>query len=471
VEEYMFIKTRSIRYIFLVFACIAIVMTAFNTYYVYPSFSNLLIDNTEDEALRLGEHLAALYYQGKKSLSTAEAKHAHKHAEEHFAHFGLMKLKLFGAEGKVIFSSDEKDIGKMNKKDYFHNIVAKGNPFTKFVEKNAETLEGQIVTVDVVETYVPVMAEGKFIGAFELYYDITDRYSKLGMVTNKSILLYFIMLFFAVIISLLMMKKLDASIIRQHEIEEDLKVFAGKLNRSNQELESFAHIASHDLQEPLRKVQAFGDRLRMKYGDMLGEQGLDYIERMQKASHRMQTLINSLLMYSRVTTKAKPFEQVDLGKLTHEVVTDLEVRIQETGGHVEVNELPTLDADPMQMRQLFQNLISNALKFNKEGTTPHVKLSAGPVDGIGSERGAHVEDEHYQIICEDNGIGFENKYSDRIFGVFQRLHGRNQYEGSGIGLSVCKKIVERHGGSIKAESSPGEGTKFIIDLPVKQGGE
>ena len=467
----MFIKTRSIRYILLIFAVIAISMTAFNLYYVYPSFSDLLIKNTEDDALRLGAHLSQLYFNGNTSLTTSEAKHAHKHAEQHFEHFGLTKLKLFGPAGNIIFSSNEKEIGTVNKKDYFHNIVAKGKAFTTFVEKNTETLDDQMVKVYVVKTYVPVMAEGTFIGAFELYFDITKKSSLLNMAVSRSLLIYFIMLSIGIIITLIVIVKLDSSIVKQHEIEEDLKVFSGKLNQSNQELESFAHIASHDLQEPLRKVLAFGDLLQSEFGDKLGTEGMDYLERMQNASQRMKDLINSLLMYSRVATKAQPFEEVDLGKLTHEVVADLEIRIEETGGNVEIDSLPTVSADPMQMRQLFQNLIGNALKFHKEGTAPIVKVSAVPVRDKDGERGAQAEQEHYQIVCQDNGIGFEEKYRDRIFGVFQRLHGRGQYTGSGIGLSVCKKIVERHGGIIKAESSPGEGSKFIIDIPVKQGGE
>jgi signal transduction histidine kinase len=449
---------------------LAVIMTAYNSYYVYPSFTKLLVENTEDEALRLGSHLAGMFFHNNQAPSKAKAAHVFNDMGVHFDHFGLMKLKVFSPSGEILHSTSGKEIGKINEHDYFHNIVAAGYPYTKVVKKDTKSLEGQLVTVDVVETYVPVMSVGKFIGAFELYYDITERNSKLNKVMNKSLLVPLLMLFFGVVITTIMMKKLDQSIMKQREVEEELKIFTGKLHQSNLELESFAHIASHDLQEPLRKVQAFGDRLKMKFGDTLGEQGLDYLERMQNASRRMQTLINGLLMYSRVASKAKPFEKVDLDKLTKEVVSDLEVRIQETGGHVEINGLPTVNADPLQMRQLFQNLIGNALKFHKEGTAPAVKLSAVPDNGIKAERGAHVESAHYQIICEDNGIGFENQYKDRVFGVFQRLHGRKEYEGSGIGLSVCKKIVERHGGKIEAESSPGEGTKFIIDLPGKQGG-
>ena len=246
--------------------------------------------------------------------------------------------------------------------------------------------------------------------------------------------------------------------------EEELEAFSEKLRKSNSELEQFAYIASHDLQEPLRKVTAFGDRLKDKCADALGDQGKDYLDRMQSAAGRMQTLINDLLTYSRVTTKAQPFTSADLSTIAKEVLSDLEIRIEQVKGRVEVGELPVIDADPLQMRQLLQNLIGNALKFSKKDNPPVVKVHGVSSNGNGSASG----NEYYQLIVEDNGIGFDEQYSERIFGVFQRLHGRSEYEGSGIGLSVCKKIVERHGGSITAQGEPGQGAKFIITVPVKQ---
>jgi light-regulated signal transduction histidine kinase (bacteriophytochrome) len=242
-----------------------------------------------------------------------------------------------------------------------------------------------------------------------------------------------------------------------------------QLELSNSELESFAYIASHDLQEPLRKVIAFGDRLKAIYADALGERGLDYLERMQNATKRMQTLINDLLSFSRVTSKAQPFAEVDLRQVTQEVISDLEVRIQDLQGKVEVSDLPTVDADPLQMRQLMQNLIGNALKFHKKDKPPHVRIAGTVINGNGdnSDRGG-LPDKHCQITIEDNGIGFDEQYADRIFGMFQQLHGRQEYEGTGIGLSICKKIAERHHGDIKAESIQGHRTTFVITLPVKQ---
>ena len=252
------------------------------------------------------------------------------------------------------------------------------------------------------------------------------------------------------------------------EAEERLRLAAEQLRKSNLELQEFASIASHDLQEPLRKIQAFGDRLKMKCADGLGENGRDYLERMQDAARRMQILLHDLLTLSRVTSKAQPFAPVDLKKVVTDVISDLEVRIEQTGAQVEVGRLPTIDADAGQMRQLLQNLISNALKFQRAGTGPEVIVSAKTLHNADSLPGAVPGEDICQIMVRDNGIGFDERYLDRIFQVFQRLHSRSEYEGTGIGLAVCRKIAERHGGAISAKSAEGEGATFIVTLPVKQ---
>ena len=235
---------------------------------------------------------------------------------------------------------------------------------------------------------------------------------------------------------------------------EELHDFTVKLQQSNRELEDFAYVASHDLQEPLRKIQAFGDRLRARYAETLSGEGADYVQRMQSAAARMQALINDLLAFSRVTTKAQPFVPVDLNLVAQEVVHDFEVRIHQAGAAVTVGELPTLDADPSQMHQLIQNLISNGLKFHKPDTPPRVKVS-------GTKGGDTA-----RIVVSDEGIGFDERYAERIFTMFERLHGRGTYEGTGIGLAICRKIAQRHGGDISAQSTPGEGATFTVTLPV-----
>ena len=241
------------------------------------------------------------------------------------------------------------------------------------------------------------------------------------------------------------------------------------LTHSNTELENFAHVASHDLQEPLRKILTFGERLQSKYGEVLTDQGCDYLERMQKAAQRMQTLIHDLLTLSRITTQAQPFVAVDLAQIVQEVLSDLEVCLEQSQGQVEVGELPTLNSDALQMRQLMQNLIGNALKFHRKGEPPKVRIYSEQLKGDNQPAlGDVAKPTHCQICVEDNGIGFDTQYLERIFQAFHRLHGRNDYEGTGMGLAICRKIVERHNGSISAHSTLGQGSTFIVTLPLQQ---
>ncbi|OUC15424.1 MAG: hypothetical protein B0A82_06725 [Alkalinema sp. CACIAM 70d] len=249
---------------------------------------------------------------------------------------------------------------------------------------------------------------------------------------------------------------LQVELEERKKAEAELRELTERLERSNQELESFAYVSSHDLQEPLRKIQAFGDRLNSRSRHLLDDKSQDYLQRMLNAANRAQVLIDNLLTFARVTTKNQPFTAVNLREVINGVLSDLEIRIEKVSGTVEVGELPVIEADPQQMRQLFQNLLGNALKFSREGVPPVVRVTAS------------VEQQKVKISVADNGIGFEEKYRDRIFEVFQRLHGRSDYEGTGIGLSICRKIVERHRGTIVPYSQPGAGTTFVITFPLQQ---
>lgn len=240
-----------------------------------------------------------------------------------------------------------------------------------------------------------------------------------------------------------------------------LQHFAIELKRSNRELQDFAFVASHDLQEPLRKIRAFGDRLQGSYADHLGTEGQDYIRRMQSASERMSRLITDLLTFSRITTRTKPFLPVSLNQVAAEVLEDLEVAIEETGARISFGELPVIEADEFQMKQLFQNLISNGIKFRRPGVAPVISVSADPhPEGSPTEASPSL----VTLRFTDNGIGFDESYIDRIFLPFQRLHNKSQYSGTGIGLAVCLRVVERHGGTLTATSEPGSGSTFIVTL-------
>ncbi|MEO7020480.1 MAG: ATP-binding protein [Ktedonobacteraceae bacterium] len=247
---------------------------------------------------------------------------------------------------------------------------------------------------------------------------------------------------------------------------ESLRQLNLDLQRSNQELQDFAYVASHDLQEPLRKIQSFGNLLHEEYAPILGE-GKEYIERMRLAATRMRILIEDLLTFSRVTTHAAPFSPVNLNSIAREVVDDLEVHIHATQGTVEIEDLPTIDGDPLQMRQLLQNLLGNALKFHRRDVPPVVKVRVELFTLSEEELPSPSNVNTWcRLFIEDNGIGFDEKYLDRIFTVFQRLHGKNVYEGTGIGLAVVRKIMERHAGTVTAKSCIGQGSTFIVTLPV-----
>lgn len=245
----------------------------------------------------------------------------------------------------------------------------------------------------------------------------------------------------------------------QKEAEEKLKSYAEELERSNKELEEFAYVSSHDLQEPLRKIRAFGSRIEEKELDNLSPKGKDYLNRMLTASERMQGLIEDLLSFSRVSTKREPFVKVNLNEIAKGVVSDLELLIQETGAQLTIHPLPIIEADGTQMRQLFQNLISNAIKFSGD-KVPELKILSNTIERKG-------EPDLVELTFEDQGIGFDEKYLSRIFQIFQRLEGR-KYEGSGIGLAICKRIANKHGGDITGKSKPGEGATFYVTLSETQ---
>ncbi|MFD2570812.1 PAS domain S-box protein [Spirosoma soli] len=240
------------------------------------------------------------------------------------------------------------------------------------------------------------------------------------------------------------------------------------LIRSNDNLQRFAYVASHDLQEPLRKIQSFGDLLKNQYADRLGE-GVDNLVRMQSAASRMSILIKDLLSFSRISTQQDTVVPVSLTTVVNNVLLDLDLRIQETRAVVRVEPLPVIQGDPSQLGQLFQNLINNALKFSRAGLPPIIQIKTHQVSAAHlpvSVKPTRTAKVYHCISISDNGIGFDEKYVDRIFQVFQRLHGRNEFSGTGIGLAICEKVAANHGGAITATSQPGQGATFHVYLPA-----
>ena len=244
---------------------------------------------------------------------------------------------------------------------------------------------------------------------------------------------------------------------------KELTLYSEELSRSNRELEDFAFVASHDLQEPLRKIRAFGDRLMTSHTSSIDSKGQDYLQRMYNAAERMSNLISDLLEYSRINTRGKEFSKVSLEQVVVDVISDLEIAIEESSAIITTSKLPEINGDISQLNQLFLNLLSNAIKFRKSDTTPIINISYK--ENYVFDDVLKTESLWYEIIIKDNGIGFSQEFEDKIFIPFQRLHARNQYKGTGIGLAVCRRIVERHGGMISAKSEVNKGTEFSINIP------
>ena len=252
--------------------------------------------------------------------------------------------------------------------------------------------------------------------------------------------------------------------------ENQLKQYTAELQRSNEDLEQFAFIASHDLQEPLRKIRAFGDRLSTKFHNELDVTGQDYIARMQSAAARMQLLIQDILAFSQVSRNIAEYENLNMRRLIDEVVDDLGAQMRRERGTVRIGSLPNVNGDRAQIKRLFQNLVSNGLKFHKEQEKPIVEVNGRVLKGVQvwEEYGkTAVAGNYVTISVKDNGIGFDEKYKERIFNIFQRLHGRTEYEGTGIGLSICRRIVANHRGLIFTKSEQNVGSEFIVILPIE----
>ena len=368
----------------------------------------------------------------------------------------IVKAKFFNLEGTTLYSSHVDEIGLSNvnstgfQKALQGEVFSSGRAYDRF-EALDTTLEKRFI----VSTLMPIHNDkGELIGVFELFADATETHALWERIGQRIVLFSVIIACLLYAILFIIIRRGERVIKQQYQelsqIKEQLEEQTANLKRSNEELELFAYTASHDLQEPLRKVQAFGDRLAKKYGDILGETGLMYVDRMQDASGRMRGLIQDLLSYSRVATKGDPFISVDLNILVNQVVSDLEVRISETQATLNIADLPKMQADPLQMRQLFQNLIGNALKFHKPDVPPVIDVLSTQKDG------------KLYITVQDNGVGFDEQYAEKVFQIFQRLHGRGEFEGTGMGLAIVRKIVERHGGTISAESAEGKGASFKI---------
>ncbi|NIJ52523.1 PAS domain-containing sensor histidine kinase [Dyadobacter arcticus] len=249
---------------------------------------------------------------------------------------------------------------------------------------------------------------------------------------------------------------------------EELSVANNRLIRSNENLEQFAYIASHDLQEPLRKIQSFGNLLKARFSEQLGE-GIIYLDKMQAAARRMSVLIEDILAFSHATLQDSGISRVALNEVVNDVMVDLEAAIHQAGAAIAVPVLPQVRGDAAQLSQLFQNILSNAIKFKRKGTQPVIEIRWNIVSSLDLPDHVHprtVTAAYDRIDISDNGIGFDQQHKDRIFKLFQRLHSKSEFEGTGIGLAICEKVIGNHGGAIGVESQIGTGSTFSIHFPI-----
>ncbi|MDX2159395.1 MAG: ATP-binding protein [Hyphomicrobiaceae bacterium] len=394
----------------------------------------------------------------------------------------VLNVKIYNSQGLTIYSSDKSQIGESKSdNEGLQKAVRTGAPVSQASYRGEfAAFSGMVADVDLAESYVPIVFASGVVGAiFELYTDITPHVAQMrqdNLIQSALTLAGALITYLAMLLGVC---RADAILRRQHEqltqanvdlvtahavaerLNASLQEKIGQLERSNRDLKDFAHVAAHDMQEPLRKIEAFGQRLVTRYGDRLPEDGRMFVERMNDAATRMRRLITDLLAYARLNKEGQTFSAVDLNTILSEVLADLHVRIEETGADVSFAGLPTIEANPAQMRQLVQNLVANALKFTRPGVKPVIRIAGEILQGEGDLPSL-------QLTVSDNGVGFDRKSTEKLFKLFQRLHGRTEYEGTGVGLATCRRIAENHKGVIAADGVLGEGATFTVRLPFAQ---
>ncbi|WP_120497502.1 HAMP domain-containing sensor histidine kinase [Kiloniella sp. EL199] len=478
-------RTGYLRGIFIVSLLIAVTFPLADYFIVLPLFSNFVIQHTEEEAVRVANHLAEdLIIQNDADLSAVSlTKDMQDDALSFALGLGLIKFKLFAPDGTTVFSTDQKDIGGVNKHDYFHDIVAKGQVYTKLVRKNKLSLDREVVPQDVVETYVPLMRSNDqkhFRGAFEVYYDVTDRMAEidrlillstfvLGSVALGLLIIVFLTLRSAVMVSI----QRDISARTLQDVNRNLETRVAErtkeliLEKDRAEMASrakseFLANMSHELRTPLNSIIGFSETLEHEvFGSLGSQKNTEYVVDIQKSGKFLLQLINDILDISRIEAgELELDEEVILVEQTIETVLFLVKDRAESGKIKIVTENKTTDLyaslDSRQFKQILLNLLTNAIKFTDPGGKVFVRLECDPKGFI--------------ICVEDTGIGISKEYIDRVQEAFGQVAGSmtRNHDGTGLGLPIVKALVANHGGEFKLESEPGRGTIATVIFPAQR---
>jgi K+-sensing histidine kinase KdpD len=427
-----------------------VLIAALPTYIIFflnPTFTTLLVETTKDNAVRVANHFVSWRLLEKTKLEKGfPGVDIMTDIERLKSDFDLLKLKVFSDSGEVTFSTDHYDIGDINREEYFHEIVRKGITHSEVILQGNESLEGQKMAADVVETYVPLMRDDKFLGAFEIYYDITARKKQLDNLlrsSSVSVLSLALVLLIAIIVIFFKEKK---TINERQEAEVALR-------QSSEQLKFFAYSVMHDLKSPAIGIYGLTELLHKHYKDTLDERGKRYCDQILKASVHVAALIEKINVYIATKEASLKIEKIKVKEILQILREEFSSRLAARQiGWVEPETMIEIKADKLSLLRVFRNLVDNALKYGGKD------LSEIRIEYRESER-------FHTFSISDNGVGIEGEDYEKIFALFQRDAKSKGVEGAGLGLAIVREIVEQHGGKVWLEPGKEMGTTFHMSLP------
>ncbi|MBU0730057.1 MAG: response regulator [Proteobacteria bacterium] len=449
---------------------LVVFLPVYTIFYIAPSFSDLLAQQTEDEAVRVADHMAESTFKGDHALKDMlEDDDRLADLKNLIVEFKLMKLKVFAPNGEIVFSTDDKDIGTINTHDYFHEIVAKGGAYTKIVQKDEISLEGQKVSMDVVETYVPIMRNGRFYGAFEIYYDITARKKQQGKLVRQLTIISSALAFCLLLAVVFSSMKAISSFQQLIKTQKDLKIERDRAEEASRVKSSFLASMSHEIRTPMNGILGM---VELTLGTELSHEQRDFLEAAYGSGEALLTIINDILDFSKIEAGKMELETVcfDLDELLKNIVKPMGLLAEAKNLSLSFSRDQRvsryLKGDPGRLRQVLVNLTGNAIKFTEQG---RIVISVSPVTGGSADLGNGIEKILFSVI--DTGIGIPREKLESIFESFTQADGSTtrKYGGTGLGLTISKRITEIMGGDIGVKSEPGKGSTFYFTACLETG--